>query len=95
MSRTTSAMAHPAVMIPVTSWSLPSSGGGGDNRVPGSRVCFTPLGYEVLRRRSVLLDRAADPGPDGCMQTAAMMYLIHALGWPTKVQEDDSNADQD
>ena len=57
-------MAHPAVMIPVTSWSLPSSGGGGDNRVPGSRVCFTPLGYEVPRRRGDLLDRAADPGPD-------------------------------
>src|ERR1039457_1730909 len=49
MSRTMSAIAHPAVMTLVTSWSLPSSGGGGDRRVPGSRVCFTPVGYEVVR----------------------------------------------
>src|ERR1039457_1759092 len=49
MSRTMSAIAHPAVMTLVTSWSLPSSGGGGDRRVPCSRVCFTPVGYEVVR----------------------------------------------
>jgi hypothetical protein len=48
ISRTTSATAHPAVMTLVTSWSLASSGGGGDRRAPGSRVCSTPVGYEVI-----------------------------------------------
>jgi hypothetical protein len=47
MSRTTSATAHPAVMTPVTSWSFASSGGGGEGRVSGSLVRFTPSGYEV------------------------------------------------
>src|ERR1700722_16528883 len=49
-SRTTSATAHPAVMTPVTSWSFALSGGGGDRRAPGSRICFTLVGYEIAPR---------------------------------------------
>jgi Protein of unknown function (DUF3027) len=47
ISRTTSAMVHPAVTTPMTSWSLASSGGGGAGRSARSRVCSTRSGYEV------------------------------------------------
>jgi hypothetical protein len=49
ISRTMSAIAHPAVTTIVTSWSFASSGGGGDGRVAGSGVGFTLVGYEVTR----------------------------------------------
>ena len=68
MSRTTSAIAHPAVPTAVTSLSFASSGGGGEGRAPGSRVSFTPSGYEVTR--------------GGCARSAGVMYLVHALGLP-------------
>jgi hypothetical protein len=68
MSRTTSAIAHPAVRTPVTTWSLASSGGGGAGRAWRSRVSFTPSGYEVRR--------------DGCAWFASVMYLVHDLGRP-------------
>jgi hypothetical protein len=29
------------------------------------------------------------------MRSATVMYLVHALGWLTKVQDDDNHADQD
>jgi hypothetical protein len=50
MSRITSATAHPAVTILMTSWSSASSGGGGEGRSARSRVSFTPPGYEVKQR---------------------------------------------
>ncbi len=68
MSKTTSATAHPAVPTQVTTWSFASSGGGGEGRAPGSRVSFTPSGYEVTR--------------GGCARSAGVMYLVHALGLP-------------
>jgi hypothetical protein len=46
ISRTTSATAHPAEMMPVTSCSLASSGGGGDLRSAGPGGGCTPQGYE-------------------------------------------------
>ncbi len=65
MSRTTSATAQPAVPTQVTTWSFASSGGGGEGRASGSRVAFTPSGYEVLR--------------DGCAWFSGVMYLVHAV----------------
>ena len=47
MSRTTSAMAHPAVPTQMTTRSSASSGGGGARALRPSRVSFTPPGYEV------------------------------------------------
>ena len=69
MSRTTSAIAHPAVPTPMTSWSFASRGGGGAGRAACSRVSFTPSGYEV-----------GSLGRDRCTRFASMMYLVHALG---------------
>ena len=43
MSRTTSAIAHPAVPTQMTTWSFASSGGGGEGRSPRSRVSFIAL----------------------------------------------------
>ncbi len=68
MSRTTSAIAHPAAPTAATSWSFASSGGGGEGRGACSRVSFTPSGYEVLRR--------------GCARFSGVMYLVHVLGLP-------------
>jgi DNA-binding MarR family transcriptional regulator len=47
ISKTTSAIAHPAVTTPATSWSFASSGGGGDGRSASPRDSFTRSGYEV------------------------------------------------
>jgi hypothetical protein len=60
ISRTTSAMAHPAVTTPMTSWSLASSGGGGAGRSARSLDCFTRSGYEVARQRQARVRRRAD-----------------------------------
>ncbi len=65
MSRTTSATAHPAVPTQVTTWSFASSDGGGEGRASGSRVGFTPSGYEVPR--------------GGCAWFSGVMYLVHAV----------------
>jgi DNA-binding MarR family transcriptional regulator len=78
MSRTTSATAHPAVPVQMTSWSFASSGGGGAGRSARSRVSFTPPGYEVrllgrhglhrVRRRDVL-----SPRPQACRRRLPVM----------------------
>ena len=65
MSRTSSATAQPAVPTQVTTWSFASSGGGGEGRDSGSRVGFTPSGYEVPR--------------GGCAWFSGVMYLVHAV----------------
>ena len=72
MSRTTSATAQPAVPTQVTTWSFASSGGGGEGRASGSRVSFTPSGYEVPR--------------GGCAWFSGVMYLVHAVHASTQAR---------
>src|SRR5215469_16472427 len=84
MSTTTSATAHPAVPTQMTTWSFASSGGGGEGRAACSPVSFirpTPSHpFQPLQ---------ATTAP------VTVMYLVHALGLPTKVTDDDNHADQD
>ena len=68
MSRTTSAIAHPAVPTQMTTWSFASSGGGGEGRAVGSRVSFIPSSPSLLFQ-----PLQATTGP------VTMMYLVHAI----------------
>jgi len=65
MSRTTSAIAHPAVPTQMTTWSFASSGGG-EGRAPRSRVSFIPPNPSPFRPLQ------ATAGP------VTVMYLVHA-----------------
>src|SRR5258705_6884742 len=79
-SRTTSATAHPAVPTQMTTWSFASSGGGGAGRAARSRVRFIRLPL---------------PTPPGYDRAGNRDVLSPRQGLPTKVTDDDSNADQD